>query len=59
MESYRFKIQDDEIGKDDLAAWACIRLDRLRSGYRFVHLRDAAGIESKGVILVGIVKSLV
>lgn len=54
----RFKIQNDKIGKDDLAAWACIRLDRLRSGYRFVHLLDAAGVESKGVILVGVEKSL-
>lgn len=55
----RFKIQDDEIGKDDLAAWACIRLDRLRSGYRFVHLLDGAGFESKGVLLVGIQKTLI
>ncbi|KAK4691034.1 hypothetical protein P7C71_g5884, partial [Lecanoromycetidae sp. Uapishka_2] len=54
----RFKIQDDEIGKDDLAAWACIRLDRLRSGYRFLHLLDAAGAESRGVLLVGIEKTL-
>ena len=51
---YRFKIQDDKIGQDDLAAWACIRLDRLRDGYRFVHLLDAAGFESKGVLLVHI-----
>ncbi|KAL2058667.1 hypothetical protein ABVK25_001397 [Lepraria finkii] len=55
----RFKIQDDEIGKDDLAAWACIRLDRLRAGYRFVHLLDAAGAESRGALLVGIGKSVV
>jgi len=55
----RFKIQDDEIGKDDLAAWACIRLDRLRRGLRLVHLRDAAGMESQGVLLVGIGKTLV
>ena len=54
----RFKIQDDEIGKDDLAAWACIRLDRLRAGYRFVHLRDAAGVESRGALLVGIEKNV-
>ncbi|KAF6236501.1 hypothetical protein HO173_005282 [Letharia columbiana] len=54
----RFKIQDDEIGKDDLAAWACIRLDRLRAGYRFVHLLDGAGFESKGVLLVCIQKTL-
>ena len=52
----RFKIQDDRIGKDDLAAWACIRLDRLRTGYRFVPLLDGAGRESSGVLLVGIEK---
>ena len=55
---YRFKIQDDKIGQDDLAAWACIRLDRLRDGYRFVHLLDGAGFESKGVLLVYIQKTL-
>ena len=54
----RFKIQDDKIGKDELAAWACIRLDRLRAGYRFVHVLDAAGRETNGVLLVGIEKSL-
>lgn len=55
----RFKIQDDDIGKDDLAAWACIRLDRLRVGYRFVHLLNAEGIEGKGILLVRIAKHLV
>ena len=53
----RFKIQDDEIGKDDLAAWACIRLDRLRSGYRFIHLFDTLGRHSTGVLFVKIEKS--
>ena len=56
--SNRFKIQDDEMGKDDLAAWACIGLDRLRSGLRFVRLLDAAGKESRGVLLVNIEKSV-
>ncbi|KAH0545040.1 hypothetical protein FGG08_000811 [Glutinoglossum americanum] len=50
----RFKIRDDEIGKDDLAAWACIRLDRLQNGYRFVHLVDTKGMATKGIILVKI-----
>lgn len=53
----RFKIQDDELGKDDLAAWACIRLDRLRPGYRFVRLLDANGTASQGLLLVKIEKS--
>lgn len=54
----RFKIQDDEIGKDDLAAWACIRLDRLQAGYRFVHLLNANGYPSQGLLLVKIDKAL-
>lgn len=58
MSFFRFKIQDDEFGKDDLAAWACIRLDRLNEGYRFVRLLDANGDGSRGVLLVKITKSL-
>ena len=54
----RFKVHDDEIGKDDLAAWACIRLDRLQSGYRFVHLMDAQGLPTHGLLLVKITKDL-
>ncbi|KAI1141750.1 PLC-like phosphodiesterase [Hypoxylon sp. FL0543] len=54
----RFLVKDDEIGRDDLAAWACVRLDRLRSGYRFVHLLDREGRESAGVILVKVDKKL-
>ncbi|KAK7993061.1 1-phosphatidylinositol 4-5-bisphosphate phosphodiesterase 1 [Apiospora saccharicola] len=50
----RFMVKDDEIGHDDLAAWTCIRLDRLRRGYRFIKLMDKNGMASKGVILVKI-----
>ncbi|OQD69572.1 hypothetical protein PENPOL_c002G03849 [Penicillium polonicum] len=52
----RIKIKDDEIGRDPLAAWACIRLDRLREGYRLIHLHQCAGEKSGGVLLVNIVK---
>ncbi|KAI1814259.1 PLC-like phosphodiesterase [Poronia punctata] len=52
----RFLVKDDEFGKDDLAAWACIRLDRLRSGYRFIHLMDHRGRTSDGAVLVKIEK---
>ncbi|KAK4222070.1 PLC-like phosphodiesterase [Podospora fimiseda] len=55
----RFLIKDDEIGKDSLAAWACVRLDRLREGYRFLHVCDARGVETEGVILVKVTKKLV
>ncbi|KAI1371099.1 PLC-like phosphodiesterase [Hypoxylon crocopeplum] len=54
----RFLVKDDEIGRDDLAAWACVRLDRLRSGFRFVHLLDREGRETAGVLLVKIDKTL-
>lgn len=54
----RLLVLDDEIGRDSLAAWACVRLDRLREGYRFVHLLDAKGMESEGVVLVKISKRL-
>ncbi|KAM0264769.1 hypothetical protein ACHAQJ_000594 [Trichoderma viride] len=52
----RFTIRDDEIGRDELAAWACVRLDRLGQGYRFVHLRNAKGAATEGTILVKIEK---
>ncbi|KAM0809715.1 putative Phosphoinositide phospholipase C [Seiridium cardinale] len=52
----RFLIKDDEFGKDDLAAWACIRLDRLRSGYRFIKFMNNRGMASEGVLLVKIEK---
>ncbi len=54
----RIRVKDDELGKDDLAAWACIRLDRLRQGLRFIRLSDTKGRESSGVLLVRITKQL-
>ncbi|KZL83819.1 phosphatidylinositol-specific phospholipase c [Colletotrichum incanum] len=54
----RFTVRDDEIGRDDLAAWAAVRLDRLRCGYRFVHLMDCEGRLTEGVVLVKVTKKL-
>lgn len=55
----RFIVRDDEVfRRDDLAAWACVRLDRLRMGYRFVRLMDAKGKETEGVILVKVMKKV-
>jgi hypothetical protein len=45
---------DDERLSDDLAAWACFRLDRLQPGIRIIHLYDA----TKGVLLVRIRKTV-
>jgi hypothetical protein len=54
----RFTVRDDDIGRDDLAAWACVRLDRMREGYRFVHLLDENGVETEGVLLVKVTKRI-
>ncbi|KAL8387913.1 hypothetical protein RB595_009581 [Gaeumannomyces hyphopodioides] len=54
----RVTVRDDELGRDDLAAWACVRLDRLRVGYRIVRLLNAKGMETKGLVLVKISKKL-
>ncbi|KAK2600672.1 hypothetical protein N8I77_010191 [Diaporthe amygdali] len=54
----RFKIEDEGLVKDKLAAWACIRLDRLQPGYRFIDLKDAHGRPSAGKLLVNIEKKL-
>ncbi|KAF1842759.1 PLC-like phosphodiesterase [Cucurbitaria berberidis CBS 394.84] len=54
----RFKVMDDERISDDLAAWACFRLDRLQPGLRLLHLYDANGVITKGVLLVRIRKTV-
>ncbi|KAF2196899.1 PLC-like phosphodiesterase [Delitschia confertaspora ATCC 74209] len=54
----RFKVMDDERIRDDLAAWACFRLDRLREGLRLIHLYDSNGVVTKGVLLVRIRKTV-
>ncbi|KAJ1328221.1 phosphatidylinositol phospholipase C delta [Microdochium nivale] len=54
----RFLVKDDELGRNDLAAWACVRLDRLKSGYRWVHLFNCEGQISGGAVLVFVEKTL-
>jgi phosphatidylinositol phospholipase C, delta len=54
----RFTVRDAEWVQDVFAAWACVRLDRLKEGYRFVHLLDMKGVQSEGVLLVKITKTL-
>ncbi|KAK5941458.1 hypothetical protein PMZ80_006737 [Knufia obscura] len=55
----RIKVKDDKLmARDDLCAWACIRLDRLKTGYRFLHLLDVEGEPSEGVLLVQIKKEV-
>ncbi|KAI9045630.1 putative phosphoinositide-specific phospholipase C [Aspergillus affinis] len=54
----RFKVKDDEFGRDSMAAWACIKLNRLQAGYRLIHLLDCSGRASGGVLLVHITKDI-
>ncbi|KAL4882768.1 PLC-like phosphodiesterase [Aspergillus karnatakaensis] len=54
----RFKVKDDEIGRDSLASWACIRLTRLQEGYRVIRLFKADGSHSGGFLLVRITKTV-
>jgi hypothetical protein len=53
----RFKIKDESpYFRDQVAAWACIRLDRLQQGYRFIDLTDCKGNPSEGKLFVKIDK---
>lgn len=57
MLRYRFKVEDNSIYfRGAFAAWACVRLDRLRQGYRFVDLYDTKGKLSMGKLFVRIEK---
>ncbi|KAF2750751.1 hypothetical protein M011DRAFT_396251 [Sporormia fimetaria CBS 119925] len=51
-------MDDDRISSDDLAAWACFRLDRLAPGLRMLHLYDSNGLITKGVLFVRIRKTV-
>ena len=55
----RLKVENEGYAKDTLAAWACIRLDRLQQGYRLIKLLDAKGIATDGLLLVRIEKTTV
>lgn len=54
-----FKVEDKGLVKSPLLAWACIRLDRLGQGYRFVDLLNPKGDPIKGgKLLVKIDKTM-
>jgi hypothetical protein len=55
---FRLKVEHEGWTQDDLAAWACIRLDRLNSGYRFIKMLNEKGLPSDGILLVKIEKTL-
>ncbi|KAG6010443.1 hypothetical protein E4U21_006442 [Claviceps maximensis] len=55
----RFRIGDDSRISTSILAWACIRLDRLRQGYRFVRLMDMNGSPiDRGGLFVKVEKKL-
>lgn len=57
--SHRFLVKDKEVGTDDLAAWACVRLDRLQEGYRFIRLFDLHGkLSDNGCLFIKIKKEI-
>lgn len=45
------KVEDEGIVSSPMLAYACIRLDRLGQGYRFIKLRDLKGQEIEGAKL--------
>ncbi|KAK7976580.1 hypothetical protein PG989_015043 [Apiospora arundinis] len=49
-----FQVLNDELGRDPLLGWACIRLDRLRTGYRTVRLFDLENKQTPAALLVKI-----
>jgi len=56
----RFKISDRvEMRDDPLAGWACLRLDRVREGFRMIRFFDAQSRRSDGVLFVRIAKTVV
>jgi hypothetical protein len=55
----RFVVRAAEVmQRDTLVGWSCVRLDRLRQGYRLVHLLDEKGTETEAVLLVRVTKTL-
>ncbi|CAK7267574.1 hypothetical protein SEPCBS57363_002660 [Sporothrix epigloea] len=49
-----FSVED--ASSNALAGWACVRLDRLQVGYRFISLMDSCGCPTEGKLLVKIEK---
>lgn len=57
----RFKVEDDAPGmfqRDTVAGWACIRLSRLQTGYRFIDVYDMQGNKTEGKLFVLVQKRL-
>ncbi|KAJ8133496.1 hypothetical protein O1611_g126 [Lasiodiplodia mahajangana] len=57
----RFRVEHDQSLRlplgETFAAWACIRLDRLATGHRFIPLLDPDGNETNGYLFVKVQKT--
>lgn len=53
------KVFDDRPGLDYMVAGACLRLDRLRTGYRFIRLMDRQGKATDSMLLAKIEKKMI
>ncbi|KAK8062593.1 PLC-like phosphodiesterase [Apiospora hydei] len=49
-----FRVFNSEVGRDPLLSWACIRLDRLRTGYRIIRLFNIGDKPIPAALLVKI-----
>ncbi|KAI0405920.1 PLC-like phosphodiesterase [Xylaria palmicola] len=54
----RFRVEHDQTRpKNPVSGWACVRLDRLAPGYRLITLLDHDGYETRGSLLVQVMKN--
>ncbi|KAI1809355.1 PLC-like phosphodiesterase [Poronia punctata] len=57
----RFRVEHEQsrmlVLSETFSSWACIRLDRLATGYRLISLIDQNGNDTKGVLLVKVFKN--
>ncbi|KAG8733137.1 hypothetical protein FRC11_008490 [Ceratobasidium sp. 423] len=54
-----FLLKNEGLATDGMAGWACVRLDRLQPGYRFIRLYDLHGrLTENGCLFVKIQKEI-
>ncbi|KAK8044240.1 1-phosphatidylinositol-4-5-bisphosphate phosphodiesterase delta-1 [Apiospora rasikravindrae] len=53
-----FRVWNDQPGLDPVLAGACLRLDRMKSGYRFIRLKNSQGMATDSILLVKIEKAM-
>ncbi|KAK6538341.1 hypothetical protein TWF694_011220 [Orbilia ellipsospora] len=53
----KFKVYNDEFGKDEKSAWACVRMDRLKKGYGHLKLFDMKGNATDAALIIYVEKS--